>query len=301
MRLVATSGGREVAVQEWGDPAGRPVFYLHGTPSSRLERCVDSGALERLGIRLITYDRPGYGRSMPAPGRRVADAAGDVAAVADALGVRSFAVYGASGGGPHALACGALLGERVDRVASLAGVAPYGAGGMARTEWLDGMTRLNLDEFHAALNGREALEAFLKPQVDSIRADPVGLVELLMTELPAVDAAVLGRPDVAAMFAEASAESVGVSGDGWVDDDIAFTQPWGFDPAGITVPVLIWQGGLDVLVPATHGNWLADRLPDAVVTRVPGAGHLGAVDAQPAVLAWLLDQDQAGDQAGTVR
>jgi pimeloyl-ACP methyl ester carboxylesterase len=298
MRTVSW-GGRELAVQEWGDPAGRPVFYLHGTPSSRLERCVDSGALDRLGVRLITYDRAGYGQSAAHPDRVVADVAGDVAAIADALGARSFAVFGASGGGPHALACAALLSDRVDRAAALASVAPYGKDGLAEADWMAGMSQLNVDEFGAALAGRPALEAFLKPQVDTMHADPGGLLEILLTALPAVDAAVLGRPDVAAMFAESSAESVRAGGHGWIDDDLAFTRPWGFDPADITIPVQIWHGDLDVLVPVAHSVWLADRIPGATFTRDPGAGHLGALDAHPAVLAWLLDQDRG--QAGTVR
>lgn len=290
MRTVSW-GGRELAVQEWGDPAGRPVFYLHGTPSSRLERCVDSGALDRLGVRLITYDRAGYGQSTAHPDRVVADVAADVAAIADALGARSFAVYGASGGGPHALACAALLSDRVDRAAALASVAPFGADGLAEADWMAGMSQLNVDEFGAALAGRPVIEAFLKPQVDTMRADPGGLLEILLTALPAVDAAVLGRPDVAAMFAESSAESVRVGGHGWIDDDLAFTRPWGFDPADITIPVQIWHGELDVLVPVAHSVWLADRIPGATLTRDPGAGHLGALDAHPAVLAWLLGQD----------
>jgi pimeloyl-ACP methyl ester carboxylesterase len=293
--MVATADGRELAVQEWGDPAGRPVFYLHGTPGSRLERCVDSSALDRLGVRLITYDRPGYGESTPRPDRTVADAAGDTAAVADALAVRSFGVYGASGGGPHALACAALLGDRVDRVGCLAAVAPYGPGGLAGADWMAGMTPLNVDEFGAALAGRAALEAFLKQPVETIRADPGGLVELLLAELPAADAAVLGRPDVAAMFAESSAESVRVTADGWLDDDLAFTRPWGFDPADIDLPVLVWHGDLDVLVPVGHSELLAGDIPGATFDRDPDAGHLGAIDAHPKVLSWLLDQ------AGTVR
>jgi pimeloyl-ACP methyl ester carboxylesterase len=301
MRKVGAPDGRELAVQEWGDPAGRPVVYLHGTPGSRLERCVDSGALDRLGVRLITYDRPGYGQSQPRPDRTVADAAGDVTAVADALGVGRFAVYGASGGGPHALACAALLADRVDRAASLAGVAPYGEGGLSTVAaWLAGMTPLNTDEFGAALAGRAALEAFLKPQVGVIRTDPAGLVEMLLTELPAVDAAVLGRPDVAAMFTESSAESVRVSADGWVDDDLAFTRSWGFAPADITVPVLVWHGELDVLAPVGHSALLAGEITGATFVRDPGTGHLGAVDAHPAALSWLLGGPPPG-QTGTVR
>lgn len=280
---VVTATGRTLKVAEWGEPAGRPVFFLHGTPSSRLERCLHPAALA--GVRLVTYDRPGYGESDPNPGRTVADVAADVATIADALGLGRFAVYGASGGGPHALACAALLPDRVERAASLSGLAPYDVLGSA---WTDGMAESNITEIGAAVAGPEVLAEMLAPQRAAILADPPSLVEDLAAELPPPDSDLLRRPDVAAALTAEFAESVRSSTAGWIDDDLAFTRSWGFDPAAITVPVLIWHGGRDKLVPVAHATALAGLVPHATAITDPDAGHLSAIDAHPDTLSWLL-------------
>ncbi len=279
--------GRRLAVSEYGDPVGRPVFFLHGTPSSRLERYLDANALGRLGVRLLTYDRPGYGQSDPDPGRTVGSAAGDVAAVADVLGLDRFSVYGASGGGPHALACGARLSHRVDRVAAMVSPAPYDAPGL---DFTAGMTASNVEEFGTALEGRDALAALLGPMVELARADPNSLWDALAKELPESDQRVIARPEVHDALATNLAESVATSMDGWLDDDLAFVRPWGFALADITVPVLLWHGADDVLAPVSHSEYLAEHVPGAIFVRPAGVGHFGAVDAHPDVIAWLLDE-----------
>lgn len=154
---ATTSDGRTLAFCEWGDPSGTPVFSLHGTPGSRLSRHPDEEVYRRANARVITYDRPGYGESTRHPGRRVADVAQDVVTIADALSLGSFAVMGGSGGGPHALACAALLPDRVTRCACIVGVAPLGDEGLSRQEWLEGMVEGNIREFSWALEGEEAL------------------------------------------------------------------------------------------------------------------------------------------------
>jgi pimeloyl-ACP methyl ester carboxylesterase len=282
MDTVVTAAGRTLKTAEWGEPAGRPVFYLHGTPSSRLEHCLHPAALA--GIRLITYDRPGYGGSDPSPDRTVGDVAADVTAIADALGLDRFAVYGASGGGPHALACAALLPDRVERAASLSGPAPYDAG----PAWTDGMSESNIAEFGAAVAGPEVLAEMLAPQRAAILADPSSLVEELAAELPSPDSELLHRPDVAAALSASFAEAVRAGTAGWIDDDLAFTRPWGFDPAATTMPVLIWHGARDKLVPVAHAAVLAGLVPHATTITEPDAGHLSAIDAHPDVLSWLL-------------
>lgn len=291
MESVSTPDGRTLVVAEWGDPGGRPVFYLHGTPSSRLERPVRPAALT--GVRLITYDRPGYGGSDPNPGRTVGAVAADVAAIADALGLDRFAVYGASGGGPHALACAALLPDRVERAASLAGPAPYDTAGLA---WTDGMSASNVAEIDAAVAGPEVLAELLAPQRAATLADPASLVEELAAELPSPDSELLRRPDIADALATEFAEAVRIGTAGWIDDDLAFTRPWGFDPAAIAVPVLIWHGGRDELVPAAHAAVLADLVPTATAVTEPEAGHLTGIDRHPHALSWLLDGEFTGNR-----
>lgn len=188
-RDIRTPDGRQLHVYEAGDPRGDLILVHHGTPGSGLlwDRWAEDAG--RSGIRLVGYDRPGYGLSDRHAGRAVADAATDAAAIADACGVARFRTWGGSGGGPHALACAALLHDRIIAAATLASVAPYDAEAL---DWFAGMGQDNLDEFGAALAGEAALRAFLaavSPQI--VAAGPDGLVEAMQSLLPAVDAAVL--------------------------------------------------------------------------------------------------------------
>ncbi|MET9609325.1 alpha/beta hydrolase [Streptomyces sp. NPDC006512] len=284
MRELITDDRRTLAVEEWGDPAGTPVVYLHGSPMSRLARYPDDSLFHELGIRLITYDRPGFGGSTPRPGRRVVDAAVDVAAVADALGLHRLAVFGVSGGGPHALAFAARYPERVTRLGVLASLAPRHAAGL---DWTAGMNEGNCRSAAVALTGRQAVTEHLAN---------VGTAGL--PPLPEIEQAVLSRPEISAMIGPAFAEAVRPGLDGWVDDVTAlFGTEWGFDPADITVPARIWHGGLDTLVPPAHGDWLAARMPTATLIRQADAGHGGHFDATPAMLAWLISDDEGEPRA----
>ena len=181
---VKTPDGRQLATQLDGDPEGRPIFLLHGTPGSRLGPRPRSAVLHRLGVQLISFDRPGYGESDRLEGRRVADAAADVLAIADAYGLDRFAVVGRSGGGPHALACAALLPDRLTRAAVLVGIAPRGAEGLG---WYDGMTRSNVLEHTAAADGYEGLAALTEAAAEAVRADPASLLTRLQAEMPDPD------------------------------------------------------------------------------------------------------------------
>lgn len=285
---VTTPSGRVLAYAEWGDPTGLPVFSLHGTPGCRLNRHPNDELLRSTGARIITYDRPGYGRSDRQSGRVVADAAADVAAIADALGIESFAVTGASGGGPHALACAALLPDRVIRAACVVGVAPYEALGAA---WTAGMDPNNVAEFGWALLGAHRLAAELGREDAAIRArvaeDPAKVLgdDWALSE---ADRAVLGRPDFAENIRAVTMEQNRNGVWGWVDDDLAFVQPWGFSPTTITVPTAVWYGRSDVLVPAVHGQWLAANIPGAQV-RIDDLGHLGDPDESTRLrYGWLV-------------
>jgi pimeloyl-ACP methyl ester carboxylesterase len=276
MREVSTADGRTLAVEEWGVPDGTPVLYAHGTPMSRLARYPDDRLFAELGIRLVTYDRPGFGNSTAHTGRRVVDAAADIATIADALGLDRFPVFGVSGGGPHALAFAAGHPGRVTRVATLASPAPCDADGL---DWTAGMMQGNRDSAAAALQGRAALEAFIA------ESEP----EDLSAMLPEAEQAVLARPEVRTMLSTAYAEALRPGIAGWVDDELAlFGRPWGFDPATVSTPALLWHGALDTVVPAAHSAWLADRISAATYTPGPDAGHVGHFDATPPVLRWLL-------------
>lgn len=280
---IRTPDGRELAWCAWGDSRGLPVVSHHGTPGARLGRHPDDGVYVRSGVRLITFDRAGYGRSTARPRRKVADAANDVEALADALGLERFGVEGGSGGGPHALACAALLGGRVTRVAVTVGAAPSDD---PEFDFLAGMTDLNVREFSAALEGEEALAGFIQRYVDAIRADVDAVLDEIGRELPPSDQEVLQRPDERAVFRETFLEAIARGGRGWIDDDLAFTRPWGFDLGAIGIPVKLWQGELDVLVPRSHCEYLASKIQEARFELVPGAGHL-LVDHDEAMMRWL--------------
>jgi pimeloyl-ACP methyl ester carboxylesterase len=279
--------GRILAVLEAGDESGHAVVAIHGTPGSGLLWRGLAEDAEARGIRLLAYDRPGYGGSDPHPGRTVADAAGDVAAIADALGIERFAVEGGSGGGPHTLACAALLPDRVVAAASLAGVAPYPAEGL---DWLDGMGQDNLDEFEATLAGRETLERYLREQADAmLAAEPDAIADTLRSLLSPPDAAAL-TGEFAEYLAESTRRAIGERLDGWIDDDFVFMNPWGFELGEIRVPVQLLHGAQDRFVPMAHGEWLAERIPGVDAHLSDEDGHLTIQLARiGAVHAWLLE------------
>jgi pimeloyl-ACP methyl ester carboxylesterase len=282
---VWTAGGlRRLSVQVFGDPAGIPVFLLHGTPGSRWGPRPRGQVLHRLGVRLIAFDRPGYGSSNRLAGRRVADVASDVAAIADKYELEKFAVVGRSGGGPHALACAALLPHRTTRAAVLVGLAPPGADGL---DWFDGMAQSNVIDFTAAASGHDPIAARLTAAAESIRADPASLIDRLQAELPDSDRRVVADHGIRSMLLRNYAEALRISPDGWIDDVLAFCSPWGFDPAAVGVPVRLWHGESDVFSPASHARWLANRIPGATVLVQEGAAHFGALDVLPDILGWL--------------
>lgn len=283
MRVVEAGDGRELAVETLGDPRGRPVFLLHGTPGSRLGPLPRSAVLYRLGVRMISFDRPGYGGSERLPGRRVADAAADVAAIADALGLDGFAVVGRSGGGPHTLACAALMPDRVTRAAVLVGLAPRDAQGLA---WYAGMSRSNVRDHTTADAAQRRLAARLELRSRTIRDDPASLLALLRTEMPEPDQRVIADAGLRTMLLRTYAEALRTSADGWIDDALAFNRSWGFGLDRIAVPVLLWHGEADVFSPVAHSRWLAEHIPGAIMVVQPGAAHFAALSVLPRVLAW---------------
>jgi pimeloyl-ACP methyl ester carboxylesterase len=286
---VKAPDGRQLSTQVYGDPDGRPVFLLHGTPGSRLGPHPRAAVLHRLGVQLIAFDRPGYGKSDRLEGRRVADAATDVLAIADAYGLDKFAVVGRSGGGPHALACAALLPDRVTKAAVLVGLAPRGAHGL---DWYDGMTQSNVSEHAAAANGPEGLAAMTEAAADAVRADPASLLASLQDQMPDSDRRVVADPGIRAMLLQTYAEGLRTSADGWIDDVLAFYLSWGFDPAMVTVPVLLWHGAVDNLSPVSHAMWLADHIASATVVIQAGAAHFSALDVLPDILRWLSSESR---------
>ena len=277
--------GRVVAVYEAGDPDGRVVFALHGTPGcGRLRPEVGENAGE-LGLRLLAHDRPGYGGSTRQPGRNVASVAADVAALADHFGAERFAVWGASGGGPHSLACAALMPDRVVAAAAIASSAPYGAEGL---DYFEGMGELNASEVEIMAEGPERHMAFLREQLDEmLSGTPEALREGLSTLLAPVDRAAL-TDDLARYLFEVFRIAVAPGVEGWHDESVADLSDWGFSLDDIRVPVAIWHGEQDRFVPIGHGRWLAEHVPGAEFHDEPELGHVSLIEQRtPDAQAWL--------------
>jgi pimeloyl-ACP methyl ester carboxylesterase len=286
-RTVHTADGRALAVEDGGDPAGRPVLVHTGTPNSRhLYGPNVADATER-GLRLIGYDRPGYGGSSPQPGRTVADCASDVAAICAELGIDRLATWGISGGGPHVLACAALLPDLVTAAASLASLAPYGAGGL---DYFAGMGEYNVDATRLFLTDEEASRAKTDEDREELLAtSPEDAAKGIESLLTPVDAAVLSG-ELAEYLVSSSQDGLAPGSQGLWDDN-CMLRPWGFDLAAITVPVLLLHGRQDKFVPFGHGEWLAAHIPGVEARLLDDDGHLTLLQNRvPEVHAWLSER-----------
>jgi pimeloyl-ACP methyl ester carboxylesterase len=287
-RVVQTKDGRALAVEEAGDLDGRPVLVQMGTPNSRRLYGRNVADAAGRGLRLISYDRPGYGGSAPCPGRTIADCAGDVRAICSALGISRLAMWGISGGGPHVLACAALLPELVAAAASLASPAPSGAEGL---DWFDGMGQSNVDDFRLLVADGDAARVKLEQDREEfLAASPSDLAEGMKSLLSPADAAVLAG-DMADYLAYSLQEGLAPGGQGWWDDGHAEASPWGFELARISVPVLLVHGRQDRFVPFGHGQWLAAHIPGVEARLLDGDGHLTLLEHRIGeVHAWLADR-----------
>jgi pimeloyl-ACP methyl ester carboxylesterase len=280
--LVCQRGERTLTIQAAPEEIGYPVFLHPGTPGSRHLYLPQVERAARAGIRLVSWDRPGYGQSPGRPGRQVAEAAKEAALVADFLKLEHFGTWGFSGGGPFALSCGAVLPDRVSAVVAIASLAPYQAPGL---DWVGSFS----DE------ARREVELFF--------ADPVAHRELHSENARAIGGS-LGRAeawlehwgeqaltDEAHSRALAEHLALGVrealfSGDeGWYEDDAAFLTPWGFELGEIKVPVQLWHGVDDSNVPVAHGEFLAREIPNIEAHFLEGKDHSNT-DAAAEQIAW---------------
>ena len=266
-----TPDGRTVDVYADGRAAALPLLFHNGTPSSGQPYKPFVEAASRRGLKLVSFSRAGYGSSTRNRGRTVADVIPDVTAILDQLGAHRFYTLGWSGGGPHALACAALLPARAIGAASVGGLAPFDAEGL---DWMDDMGAENVAAFGAALAGDAALRSFLEgisPSFATVTADQVAAS--LGSLISDVDRSSISG-DAAAWLADVFSESVRNGIWGWYDDELALVKPWGFDLRHINVPVAIWQGSQDRMTPFAHGEWLASHIPGADPHLLPDHGHL---------------------------
>jgi pimeloyl-ACP methyl ester carboxylesterase len=284
---VPADGGRVLEALVAGPDDALPLVFHTGTPSGLVWYPPLAEAAAARGLRTVLYSRPGYGGSTPQPGRLVADAAADVEKILERIGADEFVTAGWSGGGPHALACAALLPVRCLAAATIAGVAPYDSPGL---DWMAGMAPENHEEFRAALAGEAELTTFLDGASGSLR-------EIAAAEVADGLGGLVSDTDKAALTGELadylaaglrSAVTPGI--DGWRDDDLAFTRDWGLslDALGHATPVAIWQGDQDRMVPSAHGAWLAANIPLARARFRPGEGHLSLISRVGEILDDLM-------------
>jgi pimeloyl-ACP methyl ester carboxylesterase len=281
---VTTGEGRRLRVEVAGD--GRRVLLAHvGSPNAGppYERWVADAAAREL--TLVTYDRPGYGESTSQPGRTVADAVADVRAIAAEVGFARCAVWGFSGGGPHALGCAALAPDLVAAVATVGSPAPFDARGL---DYFAGMSDEARADTELQMSDRAEWERLGEQQRDELLAlGPDEFREAWSTGASPADRAAL-RGDFGGWLYRASQAAVAAGVDGWIADDLAFHSPWGFDPASIAIPFKVWHSDDDAFVPFAHGRWLADAIPGAERAFGETDGHLTIVGEHIAVVhEWL--------------
>ena len=275
--LLRLTDGRNLDVFVSGPANGRVLLYHQGTPANSIRPLMASA--HRLGLRFVTTWRPGYGASTRKAGRTVADVISDTEAVLTFLGAGRCLVAGWSGGGPHALACGAQLAPRVAAVAVIASLAPYGVDGLdgsAETSQVNGEEGGMVPQGDAAFRpGMEARRAWI------LQATPAEFMVGMSSSMPAGDQAVFTET-VAEDLRANGLEALHLGVDGWVDDEVSFVKPWGFDVAEVAVPTSLWQGTEDPSVPVGHGEWLASHIPGLRAHIEPGEGHvsicLGHID-----------------------
>jgi pimeloyl-ACP methyl ester carboxylesterase len=281
---VERPGERLVAWTAWGVEEGRRLLQFHGTPGSRVGPTRDMGIYERLNARVVTFDRPGYGRSTAHRDRTILSVADDALAIADRLEWDRFSVLGISGGGPHALAIAVRAPERVIKLGLAVGVPP------PELVDPDEMIAINREGRRRAKEGRASLEAFLAEPATQIPSDPMRVLDAVMADAPSVDREMLRSPDLREVLAESLREAFANGPFGWYDDSWALSTAWDFTLEEVLSPVHMWYGGLDRNVPIRAVHAMAARLPVASLEVIADAGHLGWLAREEQVLQTLLDE-----------
>jgi len=274
--VLTLRDGRRLGYAHYGEPDGQPIMYFHGHPGSRLEARLAHVAAAASGFRVIALDRPGYGLSDFLPGRAITGWPADVAQAADALGIESFSVAGASGGGPYALACAWGLPGRVIQVAVISGVGPFQAPGVTH-----GMRWQNRVGFELGSRWPGLARWLMRSMERNIASRPERTVEALARAMSPSDAEIVRRPEVRSLLIANITEAFRQGADGAAQDIVLLGRPWGFTPGEINQEVYLWQGEADTLVPPAMGRYLAGQIPHCHATMLPGAGHLLIIDRMP--------------------
>ncbi|MCU7845112.1 MAG: alpha/beta hydrolase [Candidatus Thiodiazotropha sp. (ex Monitilora ramsayi)] len=268
-QFVKLPDGRRLAYADYGSPDGTPVIYCHGFPGSRLEAALFEAPARQYNLRVIAPERSGLGESEPYPDRRLLDWASDVAALADQLGIERFFLIGVSGGGPYAMACAYQYADRLSGISLVCPLGPLDQPGM-----------LEAMRWHARINFRSisitpllSTLAFRLAVIPLAQRWPQGIYQIMLAIAPPPDADVLNRSDVRTVITASIHEAIRQGSKYLLQEMALYTQPWGFDPADISLPVRLWHGTADETVPILHSQSLAKRLPNCKTHFVDGEGH----------------------------
>lgn len=283
LQTLQLHDGRQLALSEYGDATGVPVLFFHGTPNSRYFRHPNEDIATRLGIRVISFDRPGFGASDPYPQQTILQATEDVAELADALRLHQFAVVGISGGAPYALACAYAMPDRVPVVAALSAMAPLDLPGATH-----GMNTTNRLGFWIARHLPMLLPLALKPMAKGATKAPEVTLDKTAAAYAEPDQRIMERPEVREMYLQDMREAYRQGTQGHADDLRRLARPWGFALEDIHIPVTLWHGQLDQNVPQPMAQSMAERLPQAELKLIHDQGHLLMFDYWQDMLSNLL-------------
>ena len=286
-KRIQLRDGRWLGYTESGAPAGLPVLFFHGFGTTRVI-CPPDAAARQLGIRLIAVDRPGLGLSTPLPGRRLLDWPPDVTQFADALELDRFSIVGWSGGGPYALACARALGDRISSIALVSAAAP-----LAKTTRTDYLRRFDRNAVIVAGKAPWVVRLAMWHWGRGQRRDAEAFFEKSLAEMCAADQEVLSEPQLRSRMIANSAELYRQGGRGMYDEALVLARPWGFDPSEIRVPVEIWHGQRDEVVPFGMSAHLAESIPGARLRVFPDEGHHLLYRAWPDILSSVVESSPA--------
>ncbi len=283
-KTLRLEDGRLLGYAIYGDPVGRPVFYFHGFPGSRVEAQLADRVAARLGVRLIALDRPGFGLSDFKPRRTIFEWPDDVVKIADALGINRFATIGVSGGGPYAAACALRIPQRLTAVAIVCGLGPLDTPGGT-----DRMIRNNHLIFFLGRRLPWLARISLWRMAYQVRRDPEGMLGRLIVALPGPDKAVLARPEIKITMKDNVVEAFRGGSRGAACELLLYTRPWGFLLKDIATQVELWHGEQDVSIPPTMGRYQACTIPNCRAIFYPGEGHFSlAINYMEEILSGLL-------------
>ena len=273
-RIITLNDGRKLGYELYGDLEGYPVFYFHGGQESRLSAAFMDGTARKLKICIIAPDRPGVGLSYYHPGRRFIDWASDVNALADALEIDKFSVFGLSGGSPHVLACAHEIPHRIHKVGIVSGTAPYNYRGKLKGVWLP----LKLLHWIASFQNHKSLQSFMEREAEIVLERPEKRIKQLQKFLPKPDRSLMKfRPEYAECFIRGSQESFHKGINAAVQEWQLYVRDWGFELSNIEKQVLLWYGAKDKMAPKYKGMYLKEQLPEAELYILENEGHFSLI------------------------